>query len=356
MKQQPFLRRAIVLGAVLAMVGTAHAQVIEQILVKVNGEVFSKTDLESRQLLALRQKGQSIDLKSASSDQQLRKVLDDLMPQLMVDAINEMVVVQRGKELGYSLGEEQFKSVVDNIRKENKLDTEEQFQAALKGEGLSMADLRKNLERDYIYRRVQQNEVIGKIAMTDEEARKYYDGHLSEFTTPASVSLREILISVPTDARGLNVAADEAAKARAEQVRARLVAGESFEQLVAEVSDAPSKASGGLVTGIRISDLSVELRLIVEALKVGGVTDVLHTQRGYQLLKLEASTPNDTMGFDQARDRISERVITDKRKEEFQKYLTKLRTQAIIEWKNPDVQKAFEEGLKLPPPAPASGN
>jgi peptidyl-prolyl cis-trans isomerase SurA len=344
------LHRAIVLGAVLAMVATARAQVIEQILVKVNGEVFSKTDLESRQLIAIRQKGQVVDLKNAASDQQLRKMLDDLMPQLMVDAINEMVVVQRGKELGYSLSEEQFKSVVENIRKENKLDTDEQFQAALKTEGLGMADLRKNLERDYIYRRVQQNEVLGKIAITDDEARKYYDGHLSEFTTPASVTLREILIAVPTDARGLNVAADEAAKARADQVRARILAGESFEQLVAEVSDAPSKASGGLVTGIRISDLSGDLRLIVEALKVGGITEVLHTQRGYQILKLEASTPNDTLGFDQARERISERVFTDKRKDEFQKYLAKLRAQAIIEWKNADVQKAFEEGLKLPPP------
>src|SRR5258706_3210490 len=182
---RPALQRALVLGAVLAMVATARAQVIEQILVKVNGDVFSKTDLESRQLIAIRQKGQTIDLKNAASDQQLRKMLDDLMPQLMVDAVNEMVVVQRGKELGYSLSDEQFKSVVDNIRKENKLDTDGQFQAALKNEGLSMADLRKNLERDYIFRRVQQNEVFGKIAITDDEARKYYDGHLTEFTTPA---------------------------------------------------------------------------------------------------------------------------------------------------------------------------
>ena len=37
---------------------------------------------------------------------------------------------------------------------------------------------------------------------------------------------------------------------------------------------------------------------------------------------------------------------TDKRKAEFQKYMAKLRAQAIIEWKNPDVRKAFEEGLK----------
>jgi hypothetical protein len=52
------------------------------------------------------------------------------------------------------------------------------------------------------------------------------------------------------------------------------------------------------------------------------------------------------MSFEQAREQIGDRVFTDKRKAEFQKYLEKLRSQAIIEWKNQDVKKAFEQGLK----------
>ena len=57
------------------------------------------------------------------------------------------------------------------------------------------------------------------------------------------------------------------------------------------------------------------------------------------------------MSFDKAKDQISDRVFTGKRTEEFQKYLEKLRSQAIIEWKNPELKKAYEEGLKLPPKA-----
>jgi hypothetical protein len=52
------------------------------------------------------------------------------------------------------------------------------------------------------------------------------------------------------------------------------------------------------------------------------------------------------MPFEQARELISERVFTDKRRAEYQKYLDKLRAQAIIEWKNQDIKRAFEEGLK----------
>jgi len=88
-------------------------------------------------------------------------------------------------------------------------------------------------------------------------------------------------------------------------------------------------------------------------MKQGEVSELVRTPRGYQILKLETITPTQTMSFEQAREQISERVFTDKRKAEFQKYLVKLRTQAIIEWKNEDVRKAFEEGLKQQGAPPA---
>src|SRR5205823_104442 len=103
-----------------------------------NGEIFTKSDLEQRQIGVLRQKGQQIDLKSATGDAQLRKALDEITPQLMVDVVDEMLLLQRGKELGYRIGDDQFKSIVDNIKKENKIETEEQFQAALKSENMTL--------------------------------------------------------------------------------------------------------------------------------------------------------------------------------------------------------------------------
>src|SRR6202011_4114566 len=123
MKLKPLVALLVALAGVTAV----RAEIIEQILVKVNGEIFTKSDLEQRQVAALRQKGQAIDLKSDPKNVQLRKALDDITPQIMVDAVDEMLIVQRGKELGYKLSDEQFKSVVDSIRKENKIETDEQF-------------------------------------------------------------------------------------------------------------------------------------------------------------------------------------------------------------------------------------
>jgi peptidyl-prolyl cis-trans isomerase SurA len=340
-------RRLLLVVVVLsAAIGVARGEIIEQILVKVNGDIFTKSDLEQRQIAALRQKGQAIDLKSDPTNQQLRKALDEITPQIMVDAVDEMLLVQRGKELGYKMADDQFKKVVDDIRRENKIDTEEQFQAALKAESMTMADLRRNLERNMITQRVQQNEVLTKIGVTEDEGRKYYEAHLNEFTTQPSVTMREILVVVDAG-RGLNVAVDEAAKARADEIRKRVTTGgEHFEKLAAEVSDSPSKANAGLIGPISLTDLSPDFRKIIDTMKPGGVSEVMRNPRGYQILKLETITAVQTMPFEQARDQISEHVFTDKRKGELQKYLDKLRTQAIIEWKNPDVHKAFDEGLK----------
>src|SRR5579862_7745681 len=122
-----------------------RAEVIEQILVRVNGEVFTKSDLEARQADALRELGQDVDTKKLG-DEQLRAALDKVTPQVMAGVVDEMLLMQRGKELGYKLSDEQFTSVLDSIKKDRKLETDEQFQQALKDSNMTLADLRRQIE------------------------------------------------------------------------------------------------------------------------------------------------------------------------------------------------------------------
>jgi peptidyl-prolyl cis-trans isomerase SurA len=335
--------------AVLLVVGGAlvRADIIEQILVKVNGELFTKTDLETRQIAALRDLGQRLDPATANlGDAQLRQMLDDVTPQLIVNVVDEMLLVQRGRELGYRLGDEQFASILESLRKENKIETEEQFQAALKQEGMTLADLRRNLERRMIVSQVERNEILGRIAVSEVEAREYYDAHRDEFTKPPTVTLREIFVTVPTEGNAVNVAQDEAARDKANQIRERAIAGESFEKLAGEMSDAPSRANGGLIGPFNLAELSADLQKMVEGMQVGQISEPLRSTTGYQILKLESSTSAETLPFEQAREQISDQVFTDKRQVEYEKFLTRLRADAIIEWKNDELRKAYDRGLE----------
>jgi peptidyl-prolyl cis-trans isomerase SurA len=341
----------LVLGLVLSGPAWVFAQgdILEQILVKVNGDIITKTELEQRQIAALRQTNPNF---RPGSDAELRKALAEVTPQVIVNAIDELLLVQRGKEMGYGLGTEQFQKIVEQIKTENKLESEEAFHAALKQEGLTLDDLRRQLERQMLVSRVQQDEVMGKISISEDEVKQYYETSKESFTTQPQITLREILISVPTSDRGVNVAEDDAAKEKAEEIRKRLQAGEPFAQLASDLSDAPSKANGGLIGPINRSDLSEELLKEIEGLKQGQVTRPLRTARGYHIIKLETATATKVKTMDEARPEIADKIAAQKQRGQMRQYLQQLRGRAIIDWKNEEVKKAYEVGVKAQAEAP----
>ena len=327
---------AVTALVVLFGAGMTAREIIEQVVVKVNGEILTKTDLEAREVAALRQRG-------ALSDAELPKALAEIAPQILVDTIDEMLILQRGRDLGYRLGDDQFKDILDRIKKENKIETEAQFEAALKQENLTLADLRKSLEKQMIVSRVQQNEVLGRISVNETEAKAYYEAHKAELTSPATMMIREILVAVASDSKALNVGKDEEAKERAEALRTRVTAGESFETLAGSVSDAPSKSNGGLIGPINATEIDPNLKSIFSPLKAGDITPVVRTSRGYQIFKIESKTEAQVMPFDQAREQIANRVANEKQRSEFMKFLIRIRSEALVEWKNAEMKKLYDE-------------
>ncbi len=338
--------------AVAALVLPVRAEIVEKVLVKVNGEILTKTELEQRQIAALRQRNPQLRDDDVKNDAQLKKMLDDVTPDVLVDAIDEMLLLQRGKELGYRLSDEQFAQILENIKKENKIESDEQFQAALKQEGMTLQDLRNSIERRMIIDRVTQVEVMQKIGITEADARAYYDAHPQEFTSASSITLREILLNIPeattpSGEKGVNVAEDEATQKRIAEIRARVTTGgEDFAHVASEVSDAPSKANGGLIGPISITELSPALQEVIGKMKPGEVTQPLRTARGYQLIKLESATAAVRQPFEDVRDKIADAVYNQKRRGEVEKYLKRVRAEALIEWKNDDLKKLWEQKIK----------
>jgi peptidyl-prolyl cis-trans isomerase SurA len=358
------MRKTIQALALLGLVGFGgsllHAEILEQIIVKVNGDIITKTDFEQRQVAALR--ARNIAAGTAQSDE-LKKAIAEVTPELIVDAVDELLLVQRGHELDYKLSDQQFASIVEQIRKENKLESDDAFQAALKQEGMTMDDLRRNLEKQMIISRVQSNEVMGKVGISEEEARKYHAEHLQEFTKPGSVTLREIFVALPASDKDVDAAAEKDTRDHVEALRKRVTTGgEPFEKVASEASTAPSRANGGLIGPLNEGELAPALQDLLKKMKPGDVSDVIRTPKGYQILKLESRTEPQVQTAEQARDQIADKLFEQKRRAELKKYLVKLRSQAIIEWKNEELHKAYdaeiarqaaEEPAQPPAAAPA---
>ena len=337
-----------------ALVVPVRAEIIEQVLVKVNGEIITKTELEGRQIAAVRQRmNQDVDQEAIRNDEQLKKILAEVTPRILLEAIDEMLMVQLAKEKGYRLRDEQFKEWLTALRKEQNLQDDQKFAAALKQEGMTIDDLRRNVERQFMISQVQREEVGSKLTITEEEARQYYLTRPHEFTEPANVTLREILIQTPVSTQkgqvAINVAQDDEARARATAIRARIMAGEDFGKVAGEVSDAASKSNGGLVGPINVTELSEALQKLVKSMKPGEVTVPIRSTRGYQILKLETLKEAAVQPFDSVRDLVAERVHNERQRQEIRKFLTRVRGQAIIEWKNEELRKAYEQILAEAP-------
>ncbi len=328
----------------------------------MNGEIFTQSELEFRQIQTLRDQNRQVrkgeDLKS---DPGLRSALGDVTPDILVDAVDELVVMQHGKELGMKYNESTFAKSLEELKKANKLD-DKTFPEALKQEGMTMADLRVNMERAWFVQNVQQRELMKNMTLTEEEARQYYNTHQNEFMKPSTVTLREIMITVPVDksASGqatFNVSTDETVKQKVAAVRDRALKGEDFVALVAEVSESGTKATGGVIGPINLSDLSPALMELLDKMKPGDITEPLRTKAGYQIIKLETRSVSDVETFEKSRDQIGQHILNSRLDVERAKFLEKLLVQAVIEWKDDNYKKMYDvaRAARMKPAAPKDG-
>ena len=345
------MKKVLIAALAVAVLGSAvSAEILEQVLVKVNGEIVTQTEFHRIQINALRELPNQPD-PGRLSDAELAKLLAQVTPQAIVTVIDELLLMQRAKELSLAVSDAQFGQVLDSIKKDNKIESEAAFEAALKSEGMTLAQLKQMLSKRILIGQVQQREIGSRVDVTEAEERAYYDAHLSEFGTTPSVTLREIQVNAPLDPvkKVASVGAIEEAREKAAGIRARILKGEAFEKVAAEVSDAPSKANGGLIGPISRDEMNEEVLKMISSMKVGEVTPVLNTAAGATLFKLESSIDSTTLPFESARARIADRLTSEKIGAEFKKYMARLRSQAIIEWKNEDLRKAWEIGIEAEP-------
>jgi parvulin-like peptidyl-prolyl isomerase len=334
-------------ATVLAQQPQTTGLILERIIVRVNGEILTQTQLSDRQTEAVRQRNQG---NSNLTDAVIIQQIGEVTPDVLVNAVDEMLIAQHGRELGAKFTDVEFKNALDTIKKENNLN-DDQLKAAMAQEGLTMDQLRANFERAYMIQAVQSQEVLRRITVTEEELRQYYSGHREELMTPAMVTLREITVAVPIQAAGASLTArpEELAAARAEidAIRARLSAGEDFAAVAKSMSDSPTKDNGGLVGPLNVDDINPLLRTVIDKLQPGQLSEVIEMPRGggYQLFKLESRQEAALPPFDAVRPRVEQAVRGRRLDDEMQKVKARLRKQAVIEWKDEALRTQYQRRL-----------
>jgi parvulin-like peptidyl-prolyl isomerase len=291
----------------------AHAETVERVVAKVNGQIITLSEFAARQFDA----AQAARIAPPNVPAFLRQN----NARILQDAIDEILLLQKAEDAGLKPPEPYIDQVIDQIKKEHNLGTQQEFEAALAEQGLTYADLRRTIERRIQREMILRRDIEPKMTIADAELRREYEKlRDSEFTTPAKITLQEIVVK--DDAGGEALAQDLAAKARA---------GEDFAALAKAHSAAPTRAHGGDVGEIAENDMDPALRKVALALPVGGVSQPMRIEGGYRIIKVTARTPATVTPFETARETLRERAMNARFEKEYDAYIQELRKSAQIE-------------------------
>ena len=207
--------------------------VVEESVAQVNDQIINTSDY-NRAATQLEQEGR----QQGWSEQDL----EDHKRDLLRDLIDQQLLLSRGKDLDIT-GETELVRRLDDIRKQNHLDTMEDLEKAASSQGVSYEDFKQNIRNSIITQQVIREEVGRRIQLTDAQMQQYYRQHINDFTQPESVRLSEILL--PVKSGGDENANLAAAKAQADELDAKIKGGASFEDLAKANSAGSTAAQGG---------------------------------------------------------------------------------------------------------------
>jgi peptidyl-prolyl cis-trans isomerase SurA len=307
--------------AVFCSVAAAEVNVIEQIVAKVNGDIITRGELEkSRQALEQELKQQNLP------PDKRQQLLKEREADALKDQIDQLLLVQKGKELNINVEAEVTRELAD-IQLQNKISDPDKFHQWVQEQaGMPFEDVKQQMKNRYLTQRVIRQEVGGRITIPKTELTKYYEEHKNEFVRQEQVFLREILIS----SVGKTPEQVAAAEKRAKDILARAKKGEKFPELARDTSDADSAKNFGEIGWYKKTDLTPELQMLFKQQR-GYITDVMKVPNGFLIIKLEEKHAEGLAPFEEVENEITEKLYVPRMQPKVREYLTKLREEAFLE-------------------------
>ncbi len=174
--------------------------------------------------------------------------------------------------------------------------------------------LKEPLKVQVEYRSYPFDFFASSVQPSDKEIEDYYRTNRdSKFHQPREAKLRYISIRVAPEA---DAKQKEAARARANRVRADARAGKDFAELAKKESDDPTAAKGGDVGWVTQGQLPLPIDKAVFSLSKGGISDVIETPGGLQIVKVDDVKQEKTLTLQEASDQIIRLLKTEKGKRE----------------------------------------
>src|SRR6185312_703272 len=285
----------VFLGVFCALVGCTFgdSKIAAMPVVQVNQHTLTTKEFAER--LARRLK--AFDALSAKDPGNVRRAKEEIIKNFVLQSLaNDYAQTNH-----ISVDDSELETEINKFRSSYPDDLS--FRRVLAEENLSFSDWKEELRQTLLYRKVFKKISESNPAPTAIEIQQYYDQHKDLFRRRERIYLRQIVLYDLTKAQQVK---DEIKK-------------KDFADVAKKVSVAPEAKNGGLVGWVEKGSGDVFDKAF--ALPVGGVSQVLESNYGFHIFKVERKAPAGSASIEEARPLILETLRGQKEQAAFSKWL-----------------------------------
>jgi peptidyl-prolyl cis-trans isomerase SurA len=288
--------------------------IADRIIAVVNNDAITLAELQES-IYAYRTENPAG--RSGPSDEELRRdfltrLIDNRLQ--LQEADREKIVVE-----DVELNEE----FMDRIKKYG-VKNEEEFENLIKAQGLTLESIKKRLRDSIKVQKLIRRKVSLRVSVTEAEISEYLDENRAKLETGLSFHARHILLTpeVDTDAGW------EAARIKADMLRAQLQDGADFTELAKQHSRDATAVDGGDLGTLKRGELAPDVETELLALGPGQISRPVRSPLGYHVFRLESK---DTLEGASIRQQIRDILFRQQYDTRLEVWLKEIKQRAIIE-------------------------
>jgi len=259
-------------------IAASQAKIVEEILVIVNDDVITKTELDERLLKSIEMMRQM-----QYDEAQLKAEMEKARPELLELMIDEILFTQEAVKKKIQITEDHLLQDIKQFQ--DQYGSMEAFREALQAEGYTLESFKKDRKRLLLFQILIEQTFGSELRINDEEIKQFYEESMDQSSDESdSVKLKRIFIK-------FNITAEDKQRAfrKAKDILKQCREGADFREMAMKFSDHKStKESGGdigyFVPGMQKHDPNVEKA--ASQLAVGGISDVIESPGGYDIIKV----------------------------------------------------------------------
>jgi peptidyl-prolyl cis-trans isomerase SurA len=298
--------------------------VINAIAAIVNDDIITLYDVIREAQPALREAEKKAPLDDAARSKIRQTVLDQLVEKKLVE--------QKVRELNIKIGDDEIRQAIEDVKRQNKIDSQDAFKAALASQGLTFDQYRAQLQEQLERLRLVSMEVRSKIQVGESEMRDYYEANLAKYSEEESFHARHIFFRISEKAPAEEI---KRSMTTALLVLAEAKSGKDFVELAKINSEDPAARKDGGDLGIfKKGDMLPELEKTILDMKSGEVSELVVTPAGFHIIKLEERIKGKVKPFESVKTEIEDAIYRKKSEERFSQWAKELRSKASVEVKD----------------------